>query len=1016
MLRATQPGRAACRPVSLEKESSIESAVDLEQGWRDPPRESGVRCWWWWLNGNVTKAAITKDLEAMHEKGFSGAMIFDADGSGQKGNRRAPEGPMFGSEEWTELYLHALNEGKRLGLKLGLSIQSGWNLGGPRVPLDDAAKQLTWSETRIEGSGQIARKLLLPEHNFNYYRDIRVLAWPDHSSQASRKPIRELSAKTASHEPGGSAPDCRQLLDDYPAEDGEQDALLEDVVDLTDKLGEDGVLRWHSPEGKWIVWRVGYTPTRAEVSTSSGKWQGHVIDYLSKEAFDNYWVDSVDTLLKQAGAMAGTVLTHLETDSWECGGMNWTPKFEAEFKRFNGYEIARYLPTVAGKIIENRAASNAFLADFRKTIAYCISENHYHVFAEHAAEYGLGIQPECSGPHAGPLDGIKNYSHSDICMSEFWAPSPHRPHPANRFFVKQASSAAHIYGKKYVGAESFTTIGPHWNDLLWRGQKSAMDYEFCEGLNMIFFHTFTCSPQEMGYPGQEYFAGTHVNPQVTWWDESGPFMDYINRVQHIVQQGQFVADVLYYYGDHVPNIAVNKGFNRAGALPGYDYDVTNEDILLRLQVEDGQLVVPGGICYRVLVLPDHKVLSLAALNKVEELLAEGATVLGPKPERLVSRVGGDAAQRKFHALANQLWGERLKDQGTRQVGRGRLIWGHSSHEFLQADEVAPDFEALDAERQADYEYIHYTLDGADVYFVCNQIEETRSVDLAFRVSGRQPEFWDPATGSIREASRFTSNDGTTTVPVTFEPHGSMFVIFRSAADGSRNKGPNFPCWQEKQAIAGPWEVTFDPKWGGPEEPVRFDALTSWLDHSDLGIRYYSGKALYRTAFDLEQFVAGEPLSLELGDVKDVGIARVTLNGEDLGVVWLPPFRVDISEAVQRGENKLEVLVVNSWHNRVMGDDLLPADQLVTQTNIEVEKQGKFKWNLEDSGLLGPVRIVHMSRAPNVFALETKRKRHHTMKNDRASVVVRESFHIHDFTASTVGSQNGIAYWGKPIVA
>ena len=191
-----------------------------------------------------------------------------------------------------------------------------------------------------------------------------------------------------------------------------------------------------------------------------------------------------------------------------------------------------------GKIIESREKSNAFLADFRKTIAHCVSENHYRTFAENAAKYNIGIQPECSGPHAGPIDGIKNYSHSSIVMSEFWAPSPHRPDPPNRFFVKQASSAAHIYGKQFVGAEAFTTIGPHWNDLLWHDQKPAMDYEFCEGLNMVFFHTFTCSPPEMGLPGQEYFAGTHVNPQVTWWDESNVFMDYINRTQFVFQQGK----------------------------------------------------------------------------------------------------------------------------------------------------------------------------------------------------------------------------------------------------------------------------------------------------------------------------------------------------------------------------------------------------------------------------------------------------------------------------------------------
>ena len=1079
---------------------TVADTVDLESGFKKPPREAGVRCWWWWLNSNVTREAITRDLEAMHDKGFSGAMIFDANGSNQRGNANVPNGPMFGGPEWTELYLHALREAKRLGLEIGLSIQSGWNLGGPRVTLDDKAKQLAFSEVAVDGPAQINRKLPLPKSNYEYYRDICVLAYPRKKTQGlpyrlsassaqpnhpvenitgdgfwvsgstesgkgptrqspewiefafeekvavaalkisgragygpklcrleavdtgkksgsfklkdgenaisfdaidgkqmriifedaydpkfpnsprnvqlagaqlldkngkgltpgaggAGRPISNLTLKTGVKELGMSAPDCRFLLDDHPAVPGEEDARLDEIVDVTGNMSADGTLKWNAPAGQWTILRIGYTPTRAHVSTSSDNWQGHVIDYLSKDVFNRYWNDVVDPLLRKAGPLAGTVLTQLETDSWECGGMNWSPGFAEDFRKYNGYEITKYLPVVAGRIIESRDASNAFLADFRKTIAHCVSENHYRTFAENAAKYNIGIQPECSGPHAGPIDGIKNYAHSSIVMSEFWAPSPHRPNPENRFFVKQASSAAHIYGKQFVGAEAFTTIGPHWNDLLWHDQKPSMDYEFCAGLNMVFFHTFTCSPKEMGLPGQEYFAGTHVNPQVTWWDESGPFMDYINRIQHVVQQGSFVADVLYYYGDHVPNIAVNKGFNSAGSLPGYDYDVTNEDILLRLKVEDARIVVPGGVRYRVLVLPDHKVLSLAVLKKVDELLAQGATVLGPKPERLVSLVGGDAAQREFHALAARLWGEKPAEKGTRKVGKGRLVWGQTSRSLLQSDGLAPDCEALDAGRQADYEYIHYTIDGADVYFVCNQTTEMRKVNLAFRVSGRRPELWDPATGSTRNAAAFAVKGGRTTVPLAFDPYGSLFVVFRANADGSGRPGSNFPEWRELQVVAGPWEVSFNPEWGGPEKPVHFENLSSWTEHADPGIKYYSGKALYRAAFNLNAIPSDRALALELGSVMDAGIARVTLNGKDLGVLWLAPFRVDIGGAVKAGENRLEVMVVNSWHNRVMGDDALPEDKRLTRTNIRVTKSGRFQWKLENSGLLGPVRIM-----------------------------------------------------------
>ncbi len=941
-----------CSCESKKQSGLYDTYSYLKANFKEPDPTSGPRCWWWWINSNVTKDAITRDLEAMYDKGFSGAMIFDAGTELKWGpDDNPPNGPMFSGPEWTELYLHALNEAKRLGLELGLSIQSGWNLGGPFVTLDEKAKQITWSEVQVEGAKSIEKKLPVPNSNYDYYRDICVLAYP--AKQTDRKPIDHLVAKSGARELGGSAPDCRFLLNDYPSVDGEEDALLKDIIDITDKLSDDGTLKWNAPDGNWSILRIGYTPTKAHVATSSDNWKGHVIDYLSKDVFNRYWNKTVDPLLKKAGPMAGTVLKQLETDSWECGGMNWSPDFPKEFKSYMGYDIIRYLPVVAGKIIDNREASNAFLADLRKTIAHCVSENHYRTFAENAAKYNMGIQPESSGPHAGPLDGITNYSHSDIVMSEFWSPSPHRPKPENRFFVKQASSAAHIYGKQFVGAESFTTLRkPHWADELWYDMKPHMDYEFCEGLNMIFFHTFTCSPEEMGIPGQEYFAGTHINPQVTWWDQSDAFMDYINRIQSVVQQGKFKADVLYYYGDHVPNIAVSKEFNRAGALPGYDYDVTNEEVLLQLKVVDGTVVVPGGVHYRVLVLPDHKVLSMAALEKVEQLLEQGATVIGPKTERLVNLVGGKSAQQNFHALADKLWGKKPEEKGTAKIGKGRLIWGQSSNEFLQSEEVAYDFEVMNTETQLDYQYIHYTIDGSDVYFISNQTAQKKLIDVAFRVSGKQPELWNPVTGEITIANAFKQVDNRTIIPMELDPYESVIVYFQKSISTTKQgtESSNYPILRKVKEIQGPWHVAFSPEWGGPES-VEFGRLVDWTQHTDEGIKFYSGKASYTNTFEFEP-VEGVRYWIQLNKIKDVGIASVTLNGRDIGITWTMPFHIEITDAVKSGSNNLKITVVNSWQNRLIGDRGKQQEERFTKTNIKVRDE----WKPRESGLLGPVEI------------------------------------------------------------
>ena len=957
----------SCQNITNDPVTNNNTFSHLKENFTSPDDKYGVNCWWWWLNGNVTREAITKDLKAMKSRNFQGAMIFDAGGHNQRGNKDIPAGPLFGSDEWNELFVFALDEAKRLGLEMGFNIQSGWNLGGPRVTPQYTAKQLTYSEIEISGNRKVSKHLSIPRTRKDYYKDIAILAVPVKPGNKTNDIISDLDLKLGFHELGGSAPDCRFLLGNIPRnkqKKGKSTYIVKkyEVIDLTSQMDDAGNLTWDAPEGKWAILRIGYTCTDSHVSTSSGGWQGNVLDYMSKEAFDFYWNDVVDPIFKAAGDHVGTTLKFMETDSWECGGMNWTDQFDEEFKNYRDYDLISYLPIVAGYVIDNINTSNAFLADFRKTIGDLVAYNHYARFQEYAHRYNMGIQPESAGPHAGPMDGIKNYGFSDIVMSEFWSPSPHRPLPSKRFFLKQASSAAHIYGKKIVGAESFTTIGPHWNDELWHDQKSAFDHEICAGLNRMYFHTFTCSPIEMGLPGQEYFAGTHVNPQVTWWEQSGAFIDYMHRTQSIVQNGKFFADVLYYYGDHVPNIFPYKHADPAGAMPGFDYDATNETIFLQLKIENGKIIVPGGVAYRVLVLPDHKVLSMAVLEKVEELLQQGAHVIGYKPQELASLVGGMDSQKRFNELINKIWGSTDSPRGNAKYGKGMVSWGMTAREYLISNGVPADFNVLESDSKLSYEYIHLKLGESDIYFVSNQTNERKKIHCQFRITGRQPELWDAVTGDIREAKAFNQEKDLTTVPLTFEPYGAVFVVFHKKIKkdlqgvGERN----FPDYKMLKTIEGEWSVHFDPTRGGPAS-ITFPELLDWSKHPDEGIKYYSGTAVYHKLFNFDF----EPLKenqyfLRLESVKDVGIAEIKINGKDKGVVWTKPFRVDISQELQKGENLLEIKVVNSWYNRVAGDEKFPDNKQYTNTNIILSHDFRGRpinrIKLETSGLLGPVTI------------------------------------------------------------
>jgi hypothetical protein len=948
------------------------AASDLEQGWSNPPTTARLRAYWWWLNGNVTKESITRDLEEMKAKGFGGALICDAGGADQDGNDRVPHGPTFLTPAWRELYRHALREAERLGLEMSLNILSGWNLGGPMVTADDAAKKLVWSEARAKGPGKFAEKLPLPKGRDGYYRDLFVVAYPLKPGAAARRPIQNWLEKAVHKTLNFSAPDTTPLLRDVPAEPGEEDTLAAHVRDLTAMLGADGVLRWDVPEGTWQILRFGCTiGDHAYVSTSSDGWKGYAVDALDKAAFRRYWDAVVEPLVADAGPRVGGTLKYLHTDSWEVEAINWTPTLPEEFRRRRGYDLLPLLPVIAGCIVDSRPVSNRFLQDFRRTIGDLAAENHYGSFRELAHRRGLQIHPESGGPHAVPIDAQQCLGWSDVPMSEFWAWSwRHRIGDANRFFLKQPASAAHTYGRRLVAGEGFTTIGPHWQERIADNLKPALDKALCEGLNLLVWHAVVCSPAEMGVPGQQYFAGTHFNPNTTWWEKSGAFLSYINRCQFLLQQGLFAADVCYYYGDHVPNFAQLKSSDPAKILPGYDYDVvTQEVVLTRMTVRNGRLVLPDGMSYRVLVLPDRTIISLPVLRKLKELVFAGATVIGPKPTEASGLTDFPRSDAEVAKLADELWGDcdgrdgrGSPDPAQRQhaFGKGRVIWGRTPREVLLAGGVTPDFEVGAAKPDAMIDYIHRTDDAAEIYFVANRANRPEDVRCTFRVTGKAPEIWDAVSGDRRFAAAYEAADGRTTIPLEFAPCGSVFVIFREpAARHPATAQSNSLKFAPGVEVRGPWTVKFDPKWGGPAS-VQFDRLVSWTARTEPGIKYYSGTASYETSFELPAALAAPGRSARSGDRRrsvwlDLGsvreLAEVRLNGKNLGVVWAPPFRVDITDARKPGPNTLAIEVVNFWPNRIIADQLLPPEKRLTKTNV---RKLTKETSLMESGLLGPV--------------------------------------------------------------
>ncbi len=551
------------------------------------------------------------------------------------------------------------------------------------------------------------------------------------------------------------------------------------------------------PPGVWTILRIGYVLTGAEVSTSSDAYKGLALDYLNTKALKNFFAEVVDPILKSAGNEVGKSLKYLTTDSWEMGQVNWTKNFRSEFLKRRGYDPIPYLSVITGQIVDNREISNRFLYDFRKTVSDCIADRMYTEFGKLAHERGLLFHPESGGPHAAPIDGLKCLGRNDIPMGEYWARSnTHRYTDDQRLFVKQSASAAHIYGKRFVAGEGPTSLGPQWERSP-KDLKGVFDRVLCEGLNRIFWHTFTSSPKEFGLPGNEYFAGTHLNPNTTWWNQSQGLINYLSRSSFLLSQGLFQADVCIYYGDDVPNFVLRKHIIKDLGF-GYDYDECNAEVILnRMSVKDGKIYLPDGMSYSILRLPDRKAITLEVLRKIEQLVKDGATIVGPKPGKSTGLKNYPGTDKEVQNIADKLWGNcDGKNVLENKYGKGRVFWGKSMRDILLDDGIQPDFGFDSSQDSTELEYIHRKASSVDIYFVVNRLarhgiydtkyryltnlpDRYEWVDCRFRVTGKIPGIWNPMTGEIEKAAVYKVENGYTIVSMQLEPEGSRFVIFRN---------------------------------------------------------------------------------------------------------------------------------------------------------------------------------------------------------------------------------------------
>lgn len=948
-----------------------QSLSQLRADFIQPPREAYPKTYWWWLNGHIDTVRIREEIHAMHDAGLSGFDIFDI--GVPSSDTVVQAGAAFLGEESLTAIKTALELAKSLGMQVGLNMASSWNAGGAWVKPEHAAKSIYFSMTGWKG--ELGMRLTFPsiektdargklksiEFNANgrpvYYEEIAVLAVPDRR-------------------------------DDKPIDPAE----IIDVSSFFDPKTEK--LNWNE-KGSFQIYRYICSNSGEQLKLPSKLSAGPIIDHFdasATEAHFNYVLDKIRSVLPEG--IEHSALKSLYLASYEATGFTWTPTLPDAFFRLNGYEIYPFIPALFDEHIFPEDITASFQADFRRTLSELMIDHFYRVAKKISNANGLKINSESGGPgfplHNVPVEPLKSLGVMDLPRGEFWI--NHNRLNADGIdilrVVKEVSSASHIYGRGIVEEEAFTTF-QHWQEGPFE-MKPAGDRAFCEGMNKVVMHGSSHNPRGYGLPGIYYGAGTHFNDRRIWWPKVRSFTDYLARISLVGQQCDFVADVLYYYGDAIPNYTGHKN-SRFKPGPGYDYEVINTEILKKLEFKHGKLELPTGAKFDLLVLADEKIMHPEIFQKIGQLAGAGARITGSKPDSVAQRK--NLADLRFTQKDIQsLWQEQgITDlpppEILRQLGVGKDFSYSDDYNFL-------------------LDYIHYTKNNIHFYFIRNTTGQWINRNCFFRQQNKQVEIWNPLDGSMEPAILGKQVGNEFELPISFPPFGSAFIVFyedsgiglKEREISFSDESPGLPVttrsdgdlliWDsgsyilnfgdeqkiienyvKTETLSGAWEVFFPEGWGAPDR-VIFPELRSWTEAEEEGIKYFSGMAKYRKTFqyDIDLIPAsGHRVFLDLGDLNHV--AEVWLNDQPLGTLWAKPYRLDISEVLKPGDNSLVIEVANTWNNRLKGDAVTGnkfTHTNITHTNVAGLNKMRLKWSevpLIKSGLLGPVTIITLRPVP-----------------------------------------------------
>jgi len=1052
-------------PGTIQDRTSY-SFNGLQNAFTNIPDSIQTSVYWYWLDDNISKEGVVKDLEAMKKVGINRAFI---------GNIGLDDGPyrkvkMF-SDEWWDILHTTLKTAARLNIQIGMFNGPGWSQsGGPWIKPEQSMRYLTSTQIKVKGPFLFHQQLPKPQQNF---QDVKVLAYPVAADQdgdiSALKPelssvpavdslnrLMDNNLKTSISLTGGqvftlnidtkiaytvrsvvistteqavllegdiqakinnayvtirhfsidrtnpalnvgfipfgpaaisvpptTANNFRIIFTSVSANTGIAELKLSatpmvenylektlakmwptphpfwekyqwvpqpvetsgyiidpaKVIDISKYMNAYGVLSWQVPAGNWVIERSGMTPTNVTNSPAPPEGRGLEVDKMSKEHVAEHFDAFLGQILKRIPAGDRKTFKVTVEDSYETGSQNWTDDLIPEFKQVYHYDPTPYIPVLQGKVVGSEDMSDRFLWDLRRLIANDVSFKYVGGLREVSHQHGLTTWLENYGHWGYPGEFLQYGGQSDEIGGEFWSEGD-----LGDIENRAASSSAHIYGKVKVSAESFTAGGaPFYRYPAMFKQRG--DRFFTEGINNTLLHVYISQPQDTLLPGNTAWFGVEFNRLNTWFFDMDVFLKYMKRCNMMLQQGQYVADVAYFIGEDAPKMI---GVTDPPLPKGYSYDYINGDVInQRLTVKDGKLVLPNGIAYSILVLPKLETMRPELLAKIKELVQQGAVVLGPKPGRSPSLANYPQADQQVKQMASELWG-KIDSTAIKinHYGKGMVINGMSLQEALIMINVLPDFKVNNDQVL----FIHRRMQDGSIYFISNQNNKLVNLATTFRITGKHPELWNAIDGSTRDLPSFTETGSTTSVPLQLAPFESAFIIFKQDAKYGDTTKSNYPALEQTIQINQPWTVNFDNKMRGPANPVVFDTLTDWTLSTNDSIKYYSGTAYYHNTFKIGKIRKNTNYIIDLGLVS--AIAKVFVNGVEMGGAWTAPYKVDITKALKCGDNKLEIKVSSTWMNRLVGDSRLP----VSQRKTSVHYGPGPTTGLEPSGLLGPVKI------------------------------------------------------------